>query len=247
MGPHSLPGRTFRWSAVLFAMSFPSLMAWFYFVKLSSPSGARAAGYAALTAYALGKAVQFAFPVAWVGAFERWRLRPARPRFQGLVFGLGFGVAVGLLILLVYYGALRQSRLLVGTPERILAKVATYHVDTPGRYLLMAFFLAGIHSLLEEYYWRWFVFGTLRELLAVPSAIVLSSLAFMAHHVIVLAVFFPGRFWTAALPFALGVAVGGGVWAWLYQWTGTIYAAWLSHLLIDAAILAIGYDMLFTR
>ena len=38
--------------------------------------------------------------------------------------------------------------------------------------------------------------------------------------------------------------IGGFFWAWLYERTRTVYAAWLSHLLIDAGILAIGYDLL---
>jgi membrane protease YdiL (CAAX protease family) len=39
------------------------------------------------------------------------------------------------------------------------------------------------------------------------------------------------------------VAVGGAMWAWLYQRSGSIYAPWLSHLLIDAAIFTIAFDM----
>ena len=70
-----------------------------------------------------------------------------------------------------------------------------------------------------------------------------SSLAFMAHHVFVLAYYFPGRFWIAAVPFSLGVAFGGGLWAWLYHRFQSLYAPWVSHLLADAAIMVIGYDM----
>jgi membrane protease YdiL (CAAX protease family) len=101
--------------------------------------------------------------------------------------------------------------------------------------------------LLEEYYWRWFVFGWLRRQTPLLVAQLLSSLAFMAHHVVILAVFFPGRFWTAAVPFSLCIAGGGFVWAWIYERSGSIYAPWLSHLLIDAAIMAVGYDLLFVR
>jgi CAAX protease family protein len=98
--------------------------------------------------------------------------------------------------------------------------------------------------LLEEYYWRWFVFGRLRRHLAFAPAAALSSLAFMSHHVIVLSVYLPGYFWVAVVPLSLCIAAGGCMWAWLYEQTRSIYAAWLSHLLIDAAIFAIGYDLL---
>ena len=42
-----------------------------------------------------------------------------------------------------------------------------------------------------------------------------------------------------------GVATGGAVWAWLYERTGSLWAAWLSHLLVDTAIMAVGYDLVF--
>ena len=109
----------------------------------------------------------------------------------------------------------------------------------------MTLFLAGVHSLMEEYYWRWFVFRELKGLLAPGAAIALSSLAFMAHHVIILWIYLPGRFLTAVVPFSLCVALGGAAWAWLYERSGTLYTPWLSHLLVDVAILAVGYEMVF--
>ena len=46
-----------------------------------------------------------------------------------------------------------------------------------------------------------------------------------------------------SFPFAS--AWGAQIWAWLYETTGALYASWISHLLIDAAIFAIGYHMAF--
>jgi hypothetical protein len=66
----------------------------------------------------------------------------------------------------------------------------------------------------------------------------------MAHHVIVLGVYLPGRFVSRALPFSLAIAVGGAVWAWLYGRADSLYPSWLSHLLVDAAIFVIGWDLL---
>ena len=72
----------------------------------------------------------------------------------------------------------------------------------------------------------------------------LSSLAFTAHHVVILHVYLPGHFFTAVVPFSLGVAVGGAVWAWLYEKSDNLYAPWLSHGLVDVAIFVIGYDLI---
>jgi uncharacterized protein len=74
---------------------------------------------------------------------------------------------------------------------------------------------------------------------------VLSSLAFMGHHVVVLYVYLPGKFLTAVLPFSLAIAIGGAVWAFLYERSGSIWSPWLSHLIIDAGIFIIGWDLLW--
>jgi membrane protease YdiL (CAAX protease family) len=96
---------------------------------------------------------------------------------------------------------------------------------------------------LEEYYWRWFVFGRLRLLVPKELAIPISSLGFAAHHVLVLALYFG---WASPLTwlFALCVAIGGAIWAWLYDVSESLAAPWLSHAMVDAAIFAIGFLMI---
>ena len=70
-----------------------------------------------------------------------------------------------------------------------------------------------------------------------------SSLAFTAHHVLVLGFYF-GRLWWPTVIFSLAVAIGGVFWAWLYQKSGSLYGPWLSHALVDAALFLIGYDLI---
>ncbi|MBL8797161.1 MAG: CPBP family intramembrane metalloprotease [Planctomycetia bacterium] len=237
-----------NWAILLLAMIGPTVAAQVYFVMLASTGQSPAEANAALQiSYFGSKAVQFALPVVWLGWWQGQRLRPTKPNFDGLALGLGFGLLVVAAMLGLYFGELRDSPLLAGTPARLRLKVAEYGMATPFRFILMGAFISFIHSLLEEYYWRWFVFGELRKLMPVTFAIVVSSFAFMGHHVVVLAVYFPEKFWTAAVPFSLAVAIGGMVWAWLYHRTGSIWSAWLSHLVIDVGIMILGYDLLFCR
>ena len=72
--------------------------------------------------------------------------------------------------------------------------------------------------------------------------IVISSVGFMAHHVILLSVYFG---WGSPLTylFSLAVAVGGAFWAWLFAASRSLLGPWLSHMLVDAAIFLIGYDL----
>ena len=73
-------------------------------------------------------------------------------------------------------------------------------------------------------------------------SIVLASLAFAAHHAIVLGSYFGGSSpVTWLLTFA--VALGGAVWCGIYQRSGSLLGPWLSHVLVDAAIFAVGFAM----
>ena len=40
------------------------------------------------------------------------------------------------------------------------------------------------------------------------------------------------------------LVIGGAAWAWLYHRYGNLYAAWISHLIVDVALILIGYDLL---
>jgi membrane protease YdiL (CAAX protease family) len=229
-------------AALAFAMTAPAVMAWLYFVELAGRG--EGANPALQAAFAVGKVVQFGFPLLYVWLVEPGGIRVAGPNRRGVAYGLGFGLFVGAGILALYHLVLRGPLAAVGTPQRVQAKVTEFGLNSPGGFILLGSFIAVLHSLLEEYYWRWFVFGRLRRYLPFPAAAVISSLAFMAHHVVVLGVYLPGQFWTAAVPFSLCVACGGAVWAWLYERTGSLYGPWLSHVVIDAAIMAVGYDMM---
>jgi membrane protease YdiL (CAAX protease family) len=235
------PRRLHTALALTLAMTFPTALAWAYFVALG---GAGQANRAQQFTYVLGKVVQFSAPLVFValtaGAWPRCR----RGSTTGLLFGLGFGMLVGGAMLAAYFGGLHRSSLLAQTPGRIRAKLAEFGADSPGGYLALGAFLCVAHSFLEEYYWRWFVFGRLRALLPLAPALVLASLGFTSHHVLVLWAYLPGKVLTGVVPAALAVAVGGAVWAWVYERGGSLLGPWLSHLLLDTALFVIGWDML---
>lgn len=222
-------------------MVFPVCMAWLYFVALATEQAQ--ANTAVQVAFTVGKLLQGLFPALYVWWYERERLLVRRPTLAGLALGAGFGLLVSAAIVGLYLLWFKSSPLMGNTPQKILHQLQQSGMASPGAFLGMSAFYCVLHSLFEEYYWRWFVFGMMWRHMPAAVANVLSSLGFMLHHVVILGVFFPGRFWTLALPFSIGVAVGGAVWAWIYHRTGSLYAAWLSHALIDATLMAIGYDM----
>jgi membrane protease YdiL (CAAX protease family) len=230
------PGRrAAQFAAICFALAMPTVATLAYFVLLSGTPATK-------TVYTASKVVLFAFPVAWVTLFQRRRIAVTRPRLSGLGAGAALGVAVVVAMFVLYYGYLRESTVLEGAPKAVARQMTDFGITSTADFLLLAGFISFVHSLGEEYYWRWFVFGQLRESLPLAAAIAISSVGFMAHHVLVV-----GKFLSGYGPFtwflSLCVATGGAMWAWLYHRTGTLYGAWLSHFLVDGGLMWIGYDL----
>ena len=223
--------------ALAFCMVFPSLAAWLYFVEYS--------GQPAMGAiYSATKVLQFGFPAVWVFLICRELPAIGLPRWKGSVLGALFGVLAGIAIVALYLGVLRGGALR-DTPAVLLEKLRGFGATTPGRYVALGVFISVIHSFLEEYYWRWFVCGRLARHTSPWTGVVVSSLAFTAHHVIVLTCYLGPANWPGIVLLSLGVAAGGAFWAWLYGRTRSLTPVWISHLLVDAALMLLGFDLVW--
>ena len=224
-------------AAVLVALVLPTAVTWLYFFEARNWSKE-----AQLGVFSVVKTVQFALPIVWVWLVQKARpsLRP--PGTQGVGTGLAFGAVVACATLALYWGALRGSDLVALATPAIRAKVTGAGLNSLVAYAAVGVFYSLLHSLLEEYYWRWFVYGQLRRWTSLFTANVISSIGFMAHHVLVLGFYF-GFTNPATYVLASCIAIGGAAWAWLYQRSGSLVGSWLSHMLVDAAIFVIGYDL----
>ncbi|MDZ4818559.1 MAG: CPBP family intramembrane glutamic endopeptidase [Planctomycetota bacterium] len=227
-----------QWPLLIFALLFPTLLTWVYFILL-----AKEPEVTQQLAFSIGKGIQFALPLVWV-----YFRNPARfgfpPRsLRGVGEGIVFGLIVGAAMLIAYHWWLKPGGYFVAAAAEVNAKVQGLGAGTPVRFLFMALFYCVVHSLLEEYYWRWFVFGELRQVQRWPIAAVVSGIGFTAHHVLVIGMYFG---WSSPLTvlFSLAVTIGGIYWAWLYQRSGSLLGPWVSHLLIDGAIFVVGWDLL---
>lgn len=228
-----------RWLGLIFAIGFPSLVTWVYFVA----AGRYSAG-TQQTVYLIAKVIQFGFPAVWAWLVLREPIRTARPTMSGIVLGVVFGVVVVAAGMAMFEFVLRDTAIFSKAAELIHKKVAAFGIDSAWKFAALAGFYSLFHSLLEEYYWRWFVFRELRNVISAWPAVVISAIGFTLHHIIVLSIFFSGAPWLVVL-FASGVAVGGAFWAWLYERSGSIFDPWLSHALIDAGLFfGIGFQLL---
>lgn len=232
------PGKPTDLAAIAFAVFFPTLVTLVYFQWLKDSGSS----YQQI-AYGAGKVLQFGFPVVWVWLWYRGKFRSlsfGQIDKRQLWYGIGFGLFVVASMFSIYFLMIAPTEIATKLIEMVKEKVSGFGVDSFWKYLALGIFYALCHSFMEEYYWRWFVFDYLKKFVSVWTANILSSLGFMAHHVILLAFFFG---WESPLTylFSASIAVGGMFWAWQYQQTGRLRSPWLSHMIVDAGIFALGY------
>ena len=221
-----------------FAIFFPTVLTAVYFVLLS-----KAATLIQNGTYGIGKFIQFALPVWFVYRVAGEKIRPTLLSGKGVGLGMGFGLAVFVLMVLIFEHIVKYAPEFTRLREMVIAKTEGFGLSSFGGYLGLSVFYCVIHSGLEEYYWRSFVFKRLTETQSMACANAISSVGFTLHHVLLLGAFFQYSSIFTYL-FSVAIGIGGAFWAWLYHRSSNIYAAWISHAIIDAALFYIGYGII---
>jgi membrane protease YdiL (CAAX protease family) len=223
-------------SVIIPAMILPFFGALVYFVFAGG-------GNLTKIAYSATKLFTFVWPVIAVIFILKQKLK--WPRLTGAHHwkSLPLGVLVGA-------GIVGLMFLLMQTPMGVQVKSSAANMQeavskfglTRSNYWFFAVFLSVFHSLLEEYYWRWFVFGGLYQMVSPGWAQILAGAAFMSHHIIVLLQFFP---LPLTIFLSLLIGVGGVIWSWMYLRQGSLMGAWIAHMIVDFGALWIGYQLIF--
>ena len=186
----------------------------------------------------------------WLGAFPLfWRLRierepiswsPLRER-SGWIVGVVSGLLISAVIVIAWFVA-RASNLI--DPATIREAAIENGIGTPLRYVAFSFYIICINSLLEEYFWRWFVVRRCEDLVRRGwMAAVLSAFLFTLHHIIALKVQMD---WLPTILASVGILFGGVIWSAMYVRYRSIWPAYLSHAIVDLAFLIIGYFIIVT-
>jgi membrane protease YdiL (CAAX protease family) len=222
------------WLALVPAMVVPFVASLFYFVILSGCDFA-------VVLYAAAKAFIVVWPLISVRLILRTHLPKVKLTLAKHRQAIPLGVFLGIAIVVLMFGLMRTplGEVVSRSSESISRKAQQFGVLK--HYWLFALFLSFIHSLMEEYYWRWFVFGRLKNVVNVPCAHAIAGVSFAAHHVVVATQFFP-----VLWGFLFGALAGAGgiLWSVMYDKQKTLLGAWLCHLIVDFGIMAIGYSIL---
>jgi membrane protease YdiL (CAAX protease family) len=219
-------------------MVVPFLASLVYFVGLPG-------SITATVVYAATKVFTVIWPVVAVLMIEGVRIQRGARDWRKHLSAIPVGVMTGLFIGGLILGACAWTPL--GEYVRrfagpIAAKVAEIGIAEPLRYVAFSAFLAGLHSLIEEFYWRWYVFGRLMMVAPQGIAFLLAGLSFAAHHYVLLGGYFSA---TGAFAFGTAVGVGGAFWCWMYRRQRTLAGVWVSHAIVDLAICYVGYRVVF--
>ena len=231
------PASRFDTPAALLGITLPVAMTWAYLYGTQ--------GTLTGILYSVSRIIEFVLPGIWIWVILKQPFKLMTPTRNGTGLGILFGLLVSAAMFVLYFGFLRDAPVFAETPQLLQTMLADFNITTLWAFLAFAAFITIFNSSLEEYFWRWFVFGRLNASKGVKTAVLLSSLGFALHHILILNMFIPPEFfWSATLVFSFLIAIGGAVWCWLTYKTGSVFAAWISHVIIDAAAMLIGLDML---
>jgi membrane protease YdiL (CAAX protease family) len=215
-------------------MVVPLLASLLYFVILSENPISRAI-YAGVKVFLVVwpiLALKFILRESW----PRFSLRDAKHRKA-----VPLALLVGGIITAVMFIAMATpiGNVVGGSTESIKLKASQLGILK--YYVPFALFLSVFHSFLEEYFWRWFVYGHLRRMLKPVAAVVLASVTFASHHVVIATQFFPFAW---GVLFGTLIGLGGAAWCIMYEKQDTLAGAWVAHMIVDIGIMAIGYRLL---
>jgi membrane protease YdiL (CAAX protease family) len=111
---------------------------------------------------------------------------------------------------------------------------------TAANFIFIAIYITLGNSLLEEFFFRGFIFLNLRQLGKEKFAYLFSALLFAIYHISIFQSWF-------TLPLMLlslfGLFTIGIVFNWLNTKTNTIINSWIVHIFADLAIILIGLKL----
>ena len=156
-----------------------------------------------------------------------------RFRKKGFAIALGLGLGLYALILGAYF--------LVGRFFDFSAIVGSLSQNagvTRDNFLFVSLYISFVNSLLEEFFFRGFVFTNLKGLQSRRLAYLFSAGVFSLYHVAMMVG------WFSPLLFLLvmaGLFVGGLIFNYMNERLDTIYCSWLTHMFANFAINTIGF------
>ncbi len=108
-------------------------------------------------------------------------------------------------------------------------------------FVWVSLYISFINSFLEEFFFRGVAFSTLKKVSSAKFSYIFSALSFSLYHIAMMIGWFS---WEVFLIVMAGLFIGGVIFNYLNEKTGSIYPSWLLHMFANFSINTIGF-MLF--
>ena len=168
--------------------------------------------------------------------------RTAGVRLSSPAFRLdGKGVARLLALGFSIYGVIFAGYVLTKNLFDYAALVESLSADQrvdSGSFIWVALYISFCNSFLEEFLFRFVSFLQLSKYTAKKTAYAFSSVMFAAYHIAMLGASFPPLLLALAV---VGLAVGGLIFDYVDDKSGSLYNSWMVHMFADFAIMTIWY------
>lgn len=152
---------------------------------------------------------------------------------RGIVLGLAMGA-------FVYMGyEFLSDNLKAILLERIRLKIDVLGIRE--HFFIYILSLSFIHSLLEEFYWRFFILKAWKKFLPLPHAHFVAALAFALHHFV--ATIYYLNFGVGML-MGFGVIGAGLIWSLIFEFENSLTTVWVSHVVVDIVLMTFGLHAL---
>lgn len=178
----------------------------------------------------------FIVPFCWMHFYKKkeisyldWK----KLNLKNMKWSILLSVLIFIVVLTTYFFLQNNINL-----SHIREQIETNLKITPFGFIFVAIYISLGNSFLEEFFFRGFIFGELKE--NKPLAFTLSSLLFAFYHIGMIQKWFSIPIFILAI---VGLFIGGSIFNKINERYGTIFNSWLIHMSADISIMLIGFHM----
>ncbi|MFD1862863.1 CPBP family intramembrane glutamic endopeptidase [Planococcus chinensis] len=180
-------------------------------------------------------AITFLLFYSWLLGVPLIDMLPPKERFKLTKKALLVGIGSGLLFFVFIFGGLSWLHIYLLDLEALRRLLLDWGFTGSGEVLLILVLLLA-NPILEEFYWRGYMFTKLRPKMSANLTILTTAAFYTLYHLITIIPIFSLTFSLVAV---IPVFAAGLFWALIREKTGSITAAIISHMLSDFGIICV--------
>lgn len=154
---------------------------------------------------------------------------------RDLFYSISLGLVVYFGILAVYF--LIKNFINLDNIIEVLDKSVKVNKNN---FLWIALYISFVNSLLEEFFFRGFIFLNLKKVSNRKFAYIISAFAFSIYHVAIMANWFNPAIFLLVIT---GLFISGIIFNYLNEKNENIYNSWIVHMMANFSINTIGFIM----